>query len=224
VYARQGQFTQSLAYFGVSPYSMQTVGNVIAVITGTIAAALYGNIAQKAVYYLVVEQLFKGPPLMTTRGWVWWCVVNSVFWPLCEHTRYFSSSRECGLSHCIAFVVGAAIPQVQTITGLIGSACILQFTYTFPFFLKFSFDMKLDASRSDGSFVPGRAQRLDTWWNWSRWRRGLFTGNVLSKLIHFTLGLACLAMACLGMYGSGIAIQETFDVSSSTSFGCTPPA
>lgn len=32
----------------------------------------------------------------------------------------------------LAFIVGAAIPQVQTISGLVAAICIMQFTYTFP--------------------------------------------------------------------------------------------
>jgi hypothetical protein len=37
VYSYQGQFTLGLAYTGVSKYSWQTVGNVIALVTGIIA-------------------------------------------------------------------------------------------------------------------------------------------------------------------------------------------
>ncbi|UZJ55734.1 hypothetical protein CBS101457_005054 [Exobasidium rhododendri] len=207
VYARQGQFTQSLAYYGVSKYSYQTVGNVIAIITGTIAAVLYGNIAQKLVYYIVVEQWFKGPSLTTGRGFFYWMSVNVVFWVL-------------------AFIVGAAIPQVQTISGLIAALCILQFTYTFPFLLKVALDVQLDAMKGDGSYSPGSGSvgRVDKWTNLSRWRRGLFTGNVAGKMAHLLLGLASLSMACLGLYGSGTAIAETFQSATATSFGCKSPS
>lgn len=44
VYSFQGQFTLPLAFQGVSKFSWQTVGNVLALITGIIAAGLYGNI------------------------------------------------------------------------------------------------------------------------------------------------------------------------------------
>ena len=40
VYAMQGQYTLALAYQGIATYAFQTVCNVIAVITGSIAAAL----------------------------------------------------------------------------------------------------------------------------------------------------------------------------------------
>ena len=48
VYSFQGQFTLALAYQGMSQFAWQTVGNVIAVITATIAAGLYGNIGISA--------------------------------------------------------------------------------------------------------------------------------------------------------------------------------
>ena len=44
MYSFQGQFTLGLAFQGVSKFSWQTVGNVIGLITGIIAAGLYGNI------------------------------------------------------------------------------------------------------------------------------------------------------------------------------------
>lgn len=68
VYALQGQFTLALAYQGVSKYSWQTVGNVLALITGAIAAALYGNIGLKVLYINIIEGVFKGPPLMSKKG------------------------------------------------------------------------------------------------------------------------------------------------------------
>jgi hypothetical protein len=43
------------------------------------------------------------------------------------------------------------------------------------------------------------------------------------KWFNFVLFLAALAMACLGMFGSGKAIADTFKVSQATSFGCKPP-
>jgi hypothetical protein len=207
VYSRQGQFTESLAYYGVSKYSYQTVGNVIAMVSGVIVALLYGNIAQKLVYYVVVEQWCKGPKLMTNRGFLWWMVVNSCFW-------------------VFAFIIGAAIPQIQTISGLIAAACILQFSFTFPFLFKLALDVQLDAMKGDGAYTPGggASARIDTWRQWSRWRRGMFTGNVLSKSIHLIFGLASLSMACLGIYGSSLSIAATLKVAAATSFGCTAPA
>lgn len=46
-YAYQGQYTQTPSYLGVSHYSWQTGGNVLAMVSALIAAALYGNIGVK---------------------------------------------------------------------------------------------------------------------------------------------------------------------------------
>ncbi|PWN31562.1 uncharacterized protein FA14DRAFT_162559 [Meira miltonrushii] len=209
IYARQGQFTQSLFYFGVSEYSYQTVGNAIGTYTGVVAAILYGNIAQKELYQIIVRRLFKGPRLMSNKALPFYTIINVVFWG-------------------IAYNIGAAIPQVQTVSGIIGAVTILQFSFTFPFLLKFTFDVQVDAMKGDLPYVPGtmgRVQhRADTWSQWSRWRRGLFGGNVYSKAVFLILGLASASMAGLGIYGSLESIITTFASPQTTKpYGCATP-
>jgi hypothetical protein len=58
VYSYQGQYTLPLAYQGVSKYAWQTVGNVLALVTGIIAAGLYGNIGIKVAYYCTSRSQF----------------------------------------------------------------------------------------------------------------------------------------------------------------------
>ncbi|KAG6900814.1 hypothetical protein C0993_000133 [Termitomyces sp. T159_Od127] len=171
VYAFQGQFTLPLAFQGLSIFAWQTVCNALALVSGLIAAGLYGNIG-------------------------------------------------------ITFIIGSAIPQVQTISALIASVAIMQFSYTFPFLLRVAYDVATDAMVADKAYVPGQGTsgRIDTWRQWSRWRRGIFSGRWYFKLFNFGAGLACLAMACLGMWGSGKTIQQTFlHANAATSFGCNPP-
>ncbi|KAI0720869.1 transmembrane amino acid transporter protein-domain-containing protein [Fomitopsis betulina] len=193
VYSYQGQFTLGIAYQGVSKYGWQTVGNVMGLITGIIAAGLYGNIGIKVAYYAIVEDMFNGPPLISRKGRFIWTGMVFLYWAL-------------------AFIVGAAIPQVQTISGLVAAVCIMQFTYTFPPALIFGFYFLTDGRDP----VSGALA----------WRAGFFGGGlrrVLFKLFNLTLALAALSMACLGMYGSGTAIKLTFKSSQATSFGCSPP-
>jgi hypothetical protein len=180
VYSFQGQYTLPLAFQGVSKYSWQSVGNVFALITGIIAAGLYGNIGIKVAYYNIIEGWFQGPPLLSTKGRFIWSGMVIVYWAL-------------------AFVVGAAIPQVQTISGLIAAICIMQFSYTFP-----------------PLFVVGFLVKRD----------GVFGGGLkmnLFKLANLIMFLGAAALACLGMYGSGLSIKEAFLAGAATSFGCTPP-
>ena len=116
VYSFQGQFTLAVAFQGVSKYSWQTVGNVLNLIATVIAGGLYGNIGKlelfnikrlrliakglKIAYVNIVERFFKGPALLTTRGRFCWTALVLVFW-------------------WIGFVIGAAIPQVQTLSGMV---------------------------------------------------------------------------------------------------------
>ncbi|KAG6812379.1 hypothetical protein H0H92_003192, partial [Tricholoma furcatifolium] len=215
VYAFQGQFTLPLAYQGVSSFAWQTVGNALSLVSGIIAAGLYGNIGLSAslpnflmimgahqitevMYINVVEGWFNGPRLMTVKGRVLWS----------------------------AFIIGSAIPQVQTITGLIAAVAIMQFSYTFPFFLRFGYDVITDAMAADAPFQPGQGSsgRADTWNQWSRWRRGLFSGKWYFKLFNLICGMGGLAMACLGMWGAGESIKATFALAgAATSFGCNAP-
>jgi hypothetical protein len=74
-----------------------------------------------------------------------------------------------------------------------------QFTYTFPLLLAWGYLHRL--GRTTALSAPLQA----------------------FKWANFVLFLAALAMACLGMYGSGTAIAATFATSQATSFGCAPP-
>jgi len=207
VYAFQGQFTLPLAYQGVSKFAWQTVGNVLSLITGIIAAGLYGNIGIKVIYINIIEDWMKGPRLMTPKGRIIWTILVCIYW-------------------VAAFIVGSAIPQVQTIVGLIAAIAIMQFTYSFPPLLRFGYDVITDAMAADAAYVPGTGSqcRTDTWKDKSRWMRGLFGGRVLFKFFNLVVGLGGLAMACLGMWGAGEAIKATFQLAGhATSFGCRSP-
>ena len=53
----------------------------------------------------------------------------------------------------------------------------MQFTYTFPPLLRFGYDVITDAMAADGPYVPGNGSRgrVDTWRQWSRWKRVRFS-------------------------------------------------
>lgn len=209
VYSFQGQYSLALAYQGVTKYSWQTVGNVLALITGIIAATLYGNIGLKVLYVNIVEGLFNGPPLMSRRGHMLWVPIVVVYWGL-------------------AFVIGSAIPSVGTLSGLVAAVCIFQFTYTFPPVLLLGYMMKVDAMHADEPFTtPGVAPRqYDTWKNPSRWIRGAFFGDwkrVMYKGLLFLWFIAALATAGLGMWATGTDVREAIQSGSASSFGCASP-
>ena len=75
--------------------------------------------------------------------------------------------------------------------------------------------MRLDAARGDVG---------DTWRQPSRWLRSIMTGKWHYKVFNLVLFLAALACACLGMYGSGKAIQSQFQAGgAANSFGFGAP-
>ena len=111
----------------------------------------------------------------------------------------------------------------------------MQFTYSFPTGFAFLYLVQLDATARDQLYSPyDRSKegpgRIDSWANWSRWKRGLLgdpqaRGMSLQvfKWINFVISIAALATAGLGIYGSGLSIAATFDSSAATSFGCAAP-
>ena len=86
--------------------------------------------------------------------------------------------------------------------------------------------MQHDAIEGQPAYTPGAAVetlRPDTWYSWSRWRRG-FAKRWWLNIINFTMFLAALATAGLGSYSSIQGIRATFaQVGAATSFGCQAP-
>jgi len=207
VYSFQGQFTLPVAYQGVSHYSWQTIGNVLSLISGIIAGGLYGNIGLKILYVNVVEDFFKGPALLSPKGrWAWSGLVIG-FW-------------------VVGFIIAAAIPQVQTLSGMVGAIANMQFTYSLPTGFTFLYLVQLDATTADNAYNPGSPSRKDTWRQMTRWKRGLLGGSrgmLLFKWFNFVLCIAALATAGLGIYGSGLSIQAAYKTAAATSFGCAAP-
>ncbi|KAL9080037.1 MAG: hypothetical protein Q9157_001121 [Trypethelium eluteriae] len=210
VYSFQGQYTLAVAYQGVSRYSWQTVGNVLSLISTIIAGGLYGNIGLKIFYVNVIERFLKGPPLLTGRGRLCWSVTVAVFW-------------------WVGFVIGAAIPQVQTLSGMVGAVTNMQFTYAFPTGFTFLYLVQLDAASADEPYRPSSAKRKDSWSSWNRWKRGLLGETPkpsflqIFKWVNFLLSITSLATAGLGIYGSGLSIAAAYKSSAASSFGCSAP-
>jgi hypothetical protein len=238
VYSFQGQFTLPLAFQGVSKQSWQDLGNVLALITGLIAAGLYGNIGISCVfsfiiqnltelfnclevaYYTIVEEWFKGPPLMSRKGRITWtCLYSFLF--LFSSTTIADSKGWIVLViiyWALAFVVASAIPQVQTISGLVAAICIMQFTYTFPPLMLLGYNMRIAANglhkadREPMGEAPSQIEAEDpgdTWRDFSRWKRAFFGGNVIFNVFNLVLFLGSLAMACLGtLFFPSLFIQK----------------
>ena len=205
VYSQQGQFTYNPANQGLSPYSWQTTTNALNLLSGMIAAVLYGNIGIKVIYQNIVQDLFGGPELTTKRGKIYWVAMVPIYWSF-------------------AFILANAIPQFSYLSSLVAAVCIMQFTYTFPTILYFGMHIQEDAIHPDETFDPhtGAVHRIDTWRDLSRWKRGL-KNQWYIKLFCFLFFLASCATAVLGMYSSIESIIGAFAVGHATSFGCASP-
>ncbi|EHK97262.1 putative N amino acid transport system protein [Glarea lozoyensis 74030] len=206
MYSYQGQYAYNPVMQGLSPYAWQTATNIMNIITGLIAAALYGNIGIKVMYVEVLQELFHFPPLTTKRGKLIWVALVPAYWAL-------------------AWVVCAAVPQFSYITGLIAAVCILQFTYTFPAILAFGFQIRKDAMLpASEAFNPETKtySYVDT--GFKRWVRGFKVKWWLNGF-NFIYFLGALTTAALGIYSSAIGLKDAFSGDSvATSFGCASPA
>lgn len=92
VYSFQGQYVIHLANQGMSMRGPLVAGNILYLVTGLIAAALYGNIGIKVLYQACFKELLHLPDLGSKKGkWIWVFFVP-IYWAL-------------------AFLLAAAIPN-----------------------------------------------------------------------------------------------------------------
>ncbi|KAI4760330.1 amino acid transporter-like protein [Aureobasidium sp. EXF-3400] len=203
-YAYQGQYTYNTAIQSVGSYSLQTAGNILSIIGGMIAAALYGNIGIKVIYSNVLMELFHFPPLTAKAGKMIWIILVPIYWAL-------------------AFVVAAAVPLLGDFSSLVGAICIGNFTYTFPALLRIGFMVKQAAMLPEESFdeATGKYHRVDG--GIKRWMRGYRKTFVITSLniIYF---LGALAVCGLGCYAAIEALIVALSGGSvTTSFSCKSP-
>ncbi|KAM0450000.1 hypothetical protein ACHAO4_006879 [Trichoderma viride] len=205
VYGHYGQYSASTINTVVQPFSLQTANNVLSLITGAIACLMYMNVGMKTVYVEVFQEILGLPPITTRKGrWLWYAL-GPIYWAL-------------------AFIVGAAVPNINGISGIVGALLILNFTYTFPAFLYIGYRVKMDAALPGEGFDPatGVTTRLDS--GMQRWVRGFKVNwhiNIMN-IIYFLGGLVCSGM------GSWAAIEGLIVIfgpggTVATSFGCAAP-
>lgn len=167
---------------------------------------MYMNIGLKTVYVEVFEEILHFPPLITKKGRIMWTVLGPLYWTL-------------------AFVVGASVPSLFGIAGIVGALLILNFTYTFPPMVFVGFMCQLGAVLPGEGFDPatGVTTRHDT--GMTRWVRG-FKKYWLINSINVVYTVAALACSALGSYGAIEALITLFGPGGTvaTSWGCAVPA
>ena len=202
-YSYQGQYTLIIVYQGISSYAWQTVGNAFGLTSGLIAALLYGNVGLKVIYNNVLMELFKFPSLGTRSGKLTWVVVVPVYW-------------------ATAFVIAAAIPQVNNLSGFIAALCILQFSYTFPPFLHIGYQIQKAAIQSGEGFDPATGQTIRHDNGMTRYIRG-FKQNILWNSFHIFFFLGSATTAVLGIYSAIVGMIQSYGSGATTTFSCDSP-
>lgn len=208
VYAYQGQYTMNPANQGLGSYNWQTAVNVVSLVSALIGAGLYGNVGVKVVYITLLRRAMPFLPNLEIglKGRITWGLMVFLFWAL-------------------AFVLASAIPQFSALTSLVGAACILQFSYTFPPLMYMGLTIREEASKLDIVDMETRkVTKYDSWKTLARWKRG-----VLSRpwwvLVNFTLFLCSAATGILGIYSSVYSLVQAFDApgAATVAFGCKSP-
>ncbi|RYC55632.1 hypothetical protein CHU98_g10573 [Xylaria longipes] len=204
MYYYQGQYTFNPAYLGVSDYGWQTAGNTLTLLSGLIAAALYGNIGIKVFYNNVLVDIFRAPLITSKGGKIFYAAIVPVWWS-------------------IAFVIAAAIPAYVYFVSIISAAALLNLSYTIPAWIALGYDIK-KATMGDFDPAVGRTSRGLTGFN--RYIRGFWSGGTFQILIniwHVLYFLASLSLSGLGLYASIEGFIEAFENPQVDSFTCRSP-
>ncbi|KAF3396160.1 hypothetical protein F1880_006898 [Penicillium rolfsii] len=207
IYGYQGQYTINPTYLGISKYSIQTAGNVFAMVTAIIAAGLYGNIGVKVIYNNVLVELFRFPPLTNKAGKFLWVALIPVYW-------------------AIAFVLAAGIPNFSGLTSVVAAFCILQFTYTFPPMLATLYWIKEAAMQDGEGFDPTTGQTVRHDRGIKRFIRGFMAQKpkyLMFSIFNIFYILGALALAGLGAYSAITVLTDAFAHSTTNSFVCKSP-
>jgi hypothetical protein len=166
---------------------------------------LYFNIGMKTVYIEVFQQVFHFPEITSRKGKLLWYALGPIYWAL-------------------AFVVAAAVPNLNGISGLVGALLILNFTYTFPALLYVGYRCQVDAALPGEGFDPSTRITTRHDGGLKRWVRGFKKNwhiNTLS-VIYFLGGGVCSGM---GAWAAIVGLIQIFGPGGTvaTSFGCAAP-
>lgn len=203
-YFWQGQYSYQISFQGVSPYGWQTLGNMLAVTSGLIAAALYGNIGIKVIYNNLLMEWFHAPALITKRGKTLWAVIVPIYWT-------------------IAFILAASIPDFFGLTGVTAAVCFVQFTYTIPPLIALGYRIQTHALQEGEGFDPATGVVTLHDRGLRRIIRGFFADKWYLNILHILYAMGALCVSGLGAYSSCHFLIEAFKNPQVNAFSCTSP-
>ncbi len=116
--------------------------------------------------------------MSTKKGTYWWYALGPIYWTL-------------------AFIVAAAVPNLQGLVGFIGGLFSLNFTYSFPVMLYLGYRVQCGAELPGEGFDPvtGETTRHDA--GYKRLLRGFMNKWYINApvLVFLLLALASSGMA-----------------------------
>ncbi|KAJ5917419.1 hypothetical protein N7466_010973 [Penicillium verhagenii] len=204
-YSYYGQYSYSTITQTVKPLSLQTVSNVLSLITGWLAVFLYFNVGMKTVYLEVCQELLKAPPITTKKGKYFWWGLGPFYWIL-------------------AFIIAMSVPQFSAFTNFVGGLFSLNFTYSFAGVMYFGYAVQEGARLPGEGFDPytGETTRFDN--GIKRWTRG-FIKNWYMTIPSLIFTLAGFAASGMGTWAAVKALEAAFGPGGSvlSSWTCTNP-
>ena len=119
-------------------------------------------------------------------------------------------------------MIATAIPQVSNLGGLIASACVLQFSFTFPPIMMVGYNVQKDCMLPGDRWDSVTTQVVRQDGGWARLWRG-YRKRLLQNVANTVLFFAAVTLAVLGMYSAIRQITASYAVGASTSFSCRNP-
>lgn len=177
---------------------------MLAVLSGLIAAGLYGDIGIKVLYNNLLVDLFHVPPLATQRGKILWIVLVPIWWS-------------------IAYIIAGGIPDYLGFVSIVSAICIVQFSYSFPPILALGYDMQIAAMKGEESFNPAIGRTTRSSRGPKRWLTGFASGHWYINIWHLMFAGGSLAVAGLGAYAAISGMIEAFKAPQLNSFSCRSP-
>ena len=166
---------------------------------------LYFNIGMKTVYIEVFQEILHFPQITSKKGRMMWFILGPAYW-------------------IVAFIVAAAVPNLNGIVSFIGGLLSLNFTYSFPALVYLGYLVHDGATLEGEGFDPVTGTSVQHDRGMKRYARGFFKRWYLTIP---TLGYLLCGLACSGM-GTWAAVEGLLAIfkpggTVATSFGCPSP-
>lgn len=159
----------------------------------------------KTVYIEVLQEIFNMPHITTKKGRWMWYALGPLYW-------------------IIAFLIAAAVPNLNGIVGFVGGLFSLNFTYSLPGIVFVGWSIKDGAKLPGEGFDPVTGVTTVHDSGMKRWVRGYMKRWHINTFctLYFLAGIACSGMGTWAAIEGLIAIFGPGGTVA-TSYGCASP-